>query len=104
MAGNDFTPEFDEQLVYFRDEGVSWMVLQRKWGIPAKALKARYKFVIDRDIEAERLKYAGMTTCLTCRKSFMSEHRINLRYCDPCRTKNKELANNMVESATFGSL
>ncbi|MDE3023527.1 MAG: hypothetical protein KGI54_17035, partial [Pseudomonadota bacterium] len=99
---NPFTPEIDEELVYFRDEGLSWMTLQSKFNISSKLLKQRYKFIIDRDIAAEKARYAGETTCLKCRNKFWSEHRVNLRYCDPCRNKNKELANNMVEAVTFG--
>ena len=105
MPESPFTDAIDGALLYERDElNTGWAILSKRWSIGPDRLKKRYRYLIEFEIEKDRLRFAGETKCLGigCGKRFMSEHRVNIRFCDSCRIKNEEIAHNMRENVTFG--
>lgn len=96
-------PIADDVLMYERDElSTGWAVLSKRYGVEVSILKARYKFIIEDELAQERAKREGIVICLKCRQKFLSEDKINLRFCSPCRAINNEMAANMVEARGFG--
>jgi len=93
----------DDELLFQRDElSTGWTILAKRYIVSVAEVKARYKFLIEDEIIKEKEKNAGESTCLKCRKKFLSEHKVNIRTCPSCKILNNEMAANMAEAVRFG--